>query len=283
MLKNDRTYIGSEKSITNEEYSLAVKRGIPVIIFVDRRVDETIPLYKKNPTGNFKSVVDDIRVFHFIEFIKSSASDNWIHNYSNVNEIKDTLKSQFAHYLLLFSQQLVGNVRREKKDKSSKMAFVKFPSNLDRLKKKNLDQDDETALRNGLREVHKIISGILGSPGKDDNKAEKIKALWVIARYGEPNYDGTIITLDNDVFKDYAWSTSRGTRVFTQMSLFGIIGEYDAEIEEGKLMITLQFEKQNSDRNISSALQAWVFDLIKEYENDGFDLFKKADMRIYMR
>lgn len=87
------TFIGSEKSITNEEYKLAVKRGIPIIVFVDRQVDNSILLYKKNATGDFSSIVDDTRIFHFIDYIKSASEDNWVHQYANINEIKNTLRA----------------------------------------------------------------------------------------------------------------------------------------------------------------------------------------------
>jgi hypothetical protein len=77
------TFIGSELSITNEEYNLAAKKDIPTIAFVNRRVEEAIPLYKKNPRADFSTVVDDKRVFDFIEIIKSNAEDNWLHPFSN--------------------------------------------------------------------------------------------------------------------------------------------------------------------------------------------------------
>jgi hypothetical protein len=37
------TYVGSEKSITNEEYRRAVKRGIPIMIFVSQEVERASP------------------------------------------------------------------------------------------------------------------------------------------------------------------------------------------------------------------------------------------------
>jgi len=120
------TYVASEKSITNEEYDHAVKKGIPIIIFVDSRVEEAIPLYKRNPSSDFSSVVDDKRIFHFVDYIKSSSEDNWIHKFSNINDIKDVLTAQFAYYLLLFSQNLSNRVSKEKKQ--SHLRFHQFHS-----------------------------------------------------------------------------------------------------------------------------------------------------------
>lgn len=276
------TYIGSEKSITNEEYNLGVKKGIPIVIFVDREVETAIPLYKKNPTADFSGVVDDKRIFHFIEYIRSNSEDNWLHTYSNIKDIKDTLKAQFSYYLLLFSQGLVKSVQKEKKAESSKLAFVKFPSNLDKLKKKKLGQDAETSLKNGFKDLHKIISAILTSAGKDDNKIEKLKALWVIAKHGKVSWYGKALNIDNDLFKDYAWSTSRGNRVFKQMEPYGIIGRYEQDEDTGKITILLRFDNEDEDREIAYALSTFVEDLIKKYgADDGYELFKKADMRIY--
>jgi len=274
------TYIASEKSITNEEYNLAVKKGIPIIIFVDRQVEAAIPLYKKNPTADFSSVVDDKRIFHFVDYIRSSSEDNWIHKYSNINDIKDILTAQFAYYLLLFSQTLSKGASKEKNVESSELASVRFPSNIEALKRKKLDQDDETGLRNGLRQLHKVIQSILASSGKNDNKMEKLKAIWVIAKFGELSWDGSSLEIDNDLFKDYAWSTYKGDRVFKQLQPFDVFGNYDHD-EDG-IRIHLSFGNESDERHIASALKTYVDDLIESHGEEGYKLFQKADMRIYM-
>ncbi|MGN6568251.1 MAG: DUF4062 domain-containing protein [Flavipsychrobacter sp.] len=277
------TFIGSEKSITNEEYNLAVKRGIPIIICVDKQVDNTMPLYKKNPSANFTGIVDDIRIFHFVEYIKSASEDNWVFQYENVNDIKDILKSQFSYYLLLFSKSLQKNILKDKKADSSKLTFVKFPTNLDNLKSKKFSQEEETAFRNGIKELHKTLSLILSSSGINSNKVEKLKTLWVIARHGQMNWDATGIEINNDIFKDYAWSTTKGRRVSTQLKPLGINFKYDFDDEEGKTTITLTFKNENEDCLTAYALHTIVTDLLKEHDEDeAFELFKKIDFRLYM-
>ena len=274
------TYVASEKSITNEEYDFAVKKGIPLVVFVDRSVEESIPLYKKNPSADFSSVVDDKRIFHFVDYIKSSSEDNWIHKYSNINDIKDILTAQFAYYLLLFSQNLSNRISKEKKAESSKISSVSFPSNIEKIKEKKLDQEEETCLRNGLKQLHKIIRSILSSPGKDDNKMEKLKAIWVIAKYGELSWDASSLEIDNDLFKDYAWSRHKGVRVFNQLIPFKVLGGYDAD-EEG-VSVHLSFAEESEENHVSFALKTYVEDLIEIHGEDGYKLFQKADMRIYM-
>jgi Domain of unknown function (DUF4062) len=52
------TFVGSEKSITNEEYRRALKKRKPIITFVKRKVELARRMYKKNPKGDFTGVVD---------------------------------------------------------------------------------------------------------------------------------------------------------------------------------------------------------------------------------
>lgn len=277
------TFIGSEKSITNEEYSLAVKRGIPVIVCVDKQVDNTLHLYKKNPTSDFSSIVDDNRIFHFVEYIKSSSSDNWVFPFDNIIDIKEIIKSQLSYYLLLFSQRLVKAILKEKTVDSSKLDFVKYPSNIDEISSKKFSQEEETSFRNGLKELHLYLTNILTSDGGNDNKLEKLKTLWVIAKYGELNWEANGLEIDNDVFKDYAWSTTKGKRVSNQIKPHGINYEYDIDEDEGKCTVRLNFKKETEDCQIAFALKTNVEDLINRFGNDdAFELFKKADFRIYM-
>src|SRR5262245_33096735 len=53
------TYVGSDKSITNEEYRRALRRKIPIMVFLQRSVAEAERAYGKNPSGDFSYVLDD--------------------------------------------------------------------------------------------------------------------------------------------------------------------------------------------------------------------------------
>ncbi|MCJ7603835.1 MAG: hypothetical protein MUO63_20345 [Desulfobulbaceae bacterium] len=64
----------------------------------------------------------------------------------------------------------------------------------------------------------------------------------------------TAIIIDNDLFKDYTWSTYKGSRVFKQLLPFRIIGEYDQDEDEGKLSISSSFENEGDDKHIALAL-----------------------------
>lgn len=278
------TFIGSEQSITNEEYKLAVKRGIPIMVFVDKAIDNNLVLYKKNPAMDFSSMIDDKRIFHFVEYIKSSSANNWVFQYENINDIKNVIKSQYSYYLLLFSQSIVKKKEKEKTVDSSKLSFVEFPSNIDEINSKDMSQDEETAFRNGIKELHNILYKILISEGNNDNKYEKIKAIWVIARYGELHWDNYGFDIDNNIFKDYAWSITKGKRVFTQLGIFGVKGEYDVDEDIGKMTVRLTFVNQTDDCYVSTSLKMIVEDLISKFgSEEGLELFKKADFRLYMR
>jgi hypothetical protein len=123
----------------------------------------------------------------------------------------------------------------------------------------------------------------LTSDGGNDNKLEKLKAMWVIAKYGSLNWEANGLEIDNDVFKDYAWSTTKGRRVSKQIKPHGISYEYDVDEDEGKCTVRLDFKNETEDCQIAFALKTLVDDLIARFDNDdAFELFKKADFRIYM-
>ena len=61
----------SDKSVTNLEYLAAQAKGIPIYPFVDKRVTAILPVWKANPEGDFSTAVDDVRLFDFIEQVRS--------------------------------------------------------------------------------------------------------------------------------------------------------------------------------------------------------------------
>ena len=188
-----------------------------------------------------------------------------------------------SFYLLLFSKSLINQKNKENSIDSSKLSYVEFPSNIDEIATKKMVQEEETAFRNGLKELHSILKKILSSEGNNDNKLEKIKSLWVIAKYGELSWDWEYFEIDNNLFKDYAWSTSKGERVFTQLKIFGAKGEYDIDEDIRKTTIRLSFDKQSDDCHIANTLKIVVADLIEKYGEDSLEIFQKADLRMYMK
>ena len=81
---------------------------------VEVRVPKKSFIFLAGTTLDFSDVVEDKRVFHFIEYIKASSEDNWIFQFQNVNDIKETIIAQFAYYLFLFPR-IVKNPPAKKK------------------------------------------------------------------------------------------------------------------------------------------------------------------------
>jgi hypothetical protein len=89
----------SSRSVTNLEYLAARAKGIPIFAFVDKRVLAVLSTWQKNPTGDFSAVVDDVRVFEFINELRS-VHRVWTHEFESAQQIVAVLRSQFAHITL---------------------------------------------------------------------------------------------------------------------------------------------------------------------------------------
>jgi hypothetical protein len=276
------TFVGSTKAITNEEFREAQKRSIPVIAFVDRRVNALLPTYRKNPKADFTDVVDDVRVFDFIAYVMSGHEDNWLHEYGSATDIQNTLRAQFAYYLYLYSRSL--RPSDHKNESNQVQVAVPFPSDLsgvDRLHGKDIDA--ATGERAGLRSIYEILAKIIGSKTAESAKQEKLKVLWLLGLSGENR--GSVLRMPEPEFKDNAWGTSRGKRVNQQLLPFGVGCEYDVD-SDGKggeqYYFRLWLPDVEDSEEALGALQTYVSTLVKTYgEDDGLELFKRADMRVF--
>lgn len=90
------------KSITNMEYIYARKKGIPVFVYIYRDVITGLGLYKDNPDGNFKSLVDNNKVFDFVNEVRI-VNQQWCYDFDHAQDIASNLKIRFSH---LFSDAL---------------------------------------------------------------------------------------------------------------------------------------------------------------------------------
>lgn len=89
----------SSKSVTNIEYLAARAKGIPVYVFVERKVLSVLSVWRANKTGDFSSVVDDPRVFNFVEEVRD-LHKVWTQEFDLANEIVEALRAQFAYLTL---------------------------------------------------------------------------------------------------------------------------------------------------------------------------------------
>lgn len=87
------------KSVTNLEYLRAKAKGIPIYVFVDKRILSNISLWRDNPSMNFTAVVDNPKLFAFVDELMTI--DNvWVYEFELANEIAERLKYQIAYLFL---------------------------------------------------------------------------------------------------------------------------------------------------------------------------------------
>lgn len=87
------------KSVTNIEYLAARAKGIPIYTFIERRVMAVLSVWRANKTGNFSSVVDDPKVFDFVEEVRD-LHKIWMREFDLASEIVEALRAQFAYLIL---------------------------------------------------------------------------------------------------------------------------------------------------------------------------------------
>lgn len=269
------TFVGSEKSITNEEYRHALKKHIPVIAFVKRDVNDARPLYKKNPGADFSHVVDDVRIFDFIDLVNSQSENNWIKSFDTAEQVKQALTDQFAYIALEYSKQLIRQ-HTPSANADERREIIPFPTQLPKL----ADTDDSSAAAHAIaamKKLHKIIKNIATSTAS--GKDEKLKLLWVMGRYGDVGHNS--ISMNNDRFKQYAWSTTKGRKVFNQIADFGVTGDYD-ESGDGEFDAKIWI-KGDENAETAYALKDFVKELINASGDDSIALerFKRADMTVF--
>jgi hypothetical protein len=86
------------KSISNLEYLAARSKGIPIYGFIEKKVLALVPVWRQNKGADFAGIVDDTRVFDFIDQIRS-VDRVWCHEFETASEIIDTLRVQFAYLM----------------------------------------------------------------------------------------------------------------------------------------------------------------------------------------
>jgi hypothetical protein len=96
------TKIDSGSSITNTEFLTAKNKGIPIYIFIDKRMLNILPVWEKNKSGNFNEIVDSPKIFEFISEIRND-SQLWSFEFEKAQDIISILKIQLAY---LFKESL---------------------------------------------------------------------------------------------------------------------------------------------------------------------------------
>lgn len=94
--------IDNGKSITNNEFLVAKKKGIPIFCFIDKSTLSAINFWKSNKNGDFSGIVDNTQIFEFISEIRED-SKIWTFPFEKAQDIIRTLKIQLSY---LFKESL---------------------------------------------------------------------------------------------------------------------------------------------------------------------------------
>jgi hypothetical protein len=89
----------TSRTITNLEYLAARSKGIPIFAFIDKAVLALTPVWLKNKDADFTSVVDDARIFEFVNEVRS-VHKVWTHAFETAQDIVEVLRPQFARLTL---------------------------------------------------------------------------------------------------------------------------------------------------------------------------------------
>ena len=105
------TVDSSGRSFTNLEYVEARAKGIPIYIFVKRKVLQALPLWRNNPDINVTNFVDSAKLLEFVQMLHDSG-DHWVYPFDRADEIIGTLREQLARLFgdgLQLRQRITGN------------------------------------------------------------------------------------------------------------------------------------------------------------------------------
>lgn len=99
--------LDSGKSITNIELLTALDKGIPIYTFTLKNIIGVLPVWKRNHDADFSDVVNDNKVFEFVEDVREKEAI-WNFEFESAQDIIEILKSQFS---FLFNQTLQSHQR----------------------------------------------------------------------------------------------------------------------------------------------------------------------------
>lgn len=124
------------RSITNTEFLTAKNKGIPVYIFIDRKILNILPVWKKNKSGDFSEFVDTTKIFEFISEMRDD-SKLWTFEFDTAQDIISVLKTQLSY---LFKESLILKSKFNKEvDELSKLTLSNNALNLILVKPENYE------------------------------------------------------------------------------------------------------------------------------------------------
>ncbi len=123
--------IENGKSITNNEFLVAKQKGIPIFCFIEKRTLNAFEFWISNKNGDFTSIVDDVKIFEFLDDIRTR-SKTWTFPFEKAQDIISTLKIQLSYLFKdslkirkSFNEEIPEFFRFKLSDKSLKILFEK--------------------------------------------------------------------------------------------------------------------------------------------------------------
>jgi hypothetical protein len=137
-----------ERSITNAEFSMAVRLNIPTFVLIESSVLQEHLMYAKNDKAkladiNFPSV-DDIKIFDFIDEARKRATNNAYAPFSDFADIRMYLKKQWAGMMYDYLQ--LQQKSKEQQETKSLLKEIKIiGEKTEEILKKLYSSSDENA------------------------------------------------------------------------------------------------------------------------------------------
>lgn len=103
--------IETGKSITNTEFLTAKQKGIPIYIFIDKKIINILPVWRKNKDSDYTDIVDSTKIFEFVTEIRDNLN-LWSFEFEKAQDIISTLKNQLSY---LFKESLILSTKYKSK------------------------------------------------------------------------------------------------------------------------------------------------------------------------
>jgi hypothetical protein len=88
--------VDRDRSITNLEYLEAKAKRIPIYVFIAHQILHTLPIWRRNPGGDYTDAVDSPKLFEFADYLQRESGE-WVFPFGEVNDINEKLRLQLAH------------------------------------------------------------------------------------------------------------------------------------------------------------------------------------------
>lgn len=132
-------YKEKEHSITNAEYKKAVELKIPVFSLVDHQVYNDHNVYNENRNVDLTDItfpsVDNIKIFDFIDEVRSNSINNAIVPFKDFSDIESYLKQQWAGMMYSY----LSNVNESKRIASTLAGLEQVNDKIEIISRKILE------------------------------------------------------------------------------------------------------------------------------------------------